>query len=69
MIQDIIAYLIVALAFGYLIMNILRFLNLAGKRSAKKSKCAGCSSDCEINNLNAINKGTSRNYNQIRIKL
>jgi len=52
MIQDIIAFLIIAFAFGFLIWNILRFFNLVGKKTANSSNCGGCTSGCEMKGIN-----------------
>ncbi len=69
MIQDAIAYLIIFLAFGTLVLNILRFFNLTGKKTANGSSCAGCSSGCEMKELHELKKKKPTNYNQFRIQL
>jgi hypothetical protein len=69
MIQDIIAYLIISVAFGALTLNILQFFNLIGKKTANSSKCAGCSTGCELKELNQFKKDKPTNYNQFRIQL
>lgn len=51
MIQEIISYLIISIAFGILALNIIRFFKLDGKKPANTSQCGGCSTNCEIKNL------------------
>lgn len=65
MIQEIIAYLIITLAFSSLFYHILRFLNLTGKKQVSHSKCAGCTSDCELKEINHPGKS----YDQIKLSL
>jgi hypothetical protein len=48
MIQDIIAYLIITVAFATCTYRILSFFNLFGKKSVKSGNCAGCTSGCEM---------------------
>jgi hypothetical protein len=67
MVQNIIAYLIISIAFGMLIVNILRFFNISGKKPANSSKCGGCSAGCEIKELDQVKK--PKNYDQYRIQL
>jgi hypothetical protein len=67
MIQDLIAYLIISIAFGALILHILRFFNMIGKKSVNTSKCGGCSTGCEMKELHQIKK--PKNYDQYRIQL
>lgn len=67
MIQNIIAYLIISIAFGTLILNILRFFNIGRKKSANSSKCGGCSAGCEMKELHQFKK--QKNYDQYRIQL
>ena len=43
MIQDIFTYAILIFAFGAAALNILRFLNLVGRKNGSSNKCAGCS--------------------------
>jgi len=69
MIQDIIAYLIISFAFGILLIRILRFFNLAGKKTANNSKCGGCTSGCEMKERHAFNKNKPTNYDQFRLQL
>jgi hypothetical protein len=56
MIQDYIAYLIIAFAFGICIHKILRFFNLIGKKSVKKGNCTGCSTGCEMKEIHLLKK-------------
>ena len=53
MVQDIIAYIIIAAAFGVLGFRILQFFNLTKK---KASKCGGCSTGCSLKELHVANK-------------
>lgn len=69
MIQEIIAYLIIAIAFGILVLNILRFFNLVGKKAANASKCGGCSTGCEMKELHQISKSKTIKYDQYRFYL
>jgi len=69
MIQDIIAYLILSVAFGALTLNILQFFNLIGKRTANSSNCSGCSTGCEMKELHHYKKDRPTDYNQFRIQL
>lgn len=65
MTQDIIAYLIITLAFSSLFYHILRFFNLTGKKQASSSKCAGCTSGCELKEIRQLGKS----YDQIKMSL
>jgi len=67
MIQDLIAYLIISIAFGALIIHILRFFNIARGKSVNTSKCGGCSTGCEMKELQQFKK--PKNYDQYRIQL
>jgi hypothetical protein len=69
MIQDIIAYLIISVAFGALTLNILHFFNLIGKKSANSSNCSECSAGCEMKELHQYKKDKPTNYTQFRIQL
>jgi len=69
MIKDIIAYLIISVAFGALTLNILQFFNLTGKKTANSSSCSGCSTGCEMKELHQYKKGRPTDYNQFRIQL
>lgn len=48
MIQDFIAYIIIAAAFASFIFRILVFFNLLGKKTVKSGNCAGCTTGCEM---------------------
>ncbi len=48
MIQDLIAYIIIAAALAAFTYRMLGFFNLTGKKSAKSGSCAGCTGGCEI---------------------
>jgi len=69
MIQDIIAYLILAVTFGIFIRKILLFFNLTGKKTSISSKCSGCASGCEMKELNLMNKGKFTKHDQYRLYL
>ena len=70
MMQNFIAYLIMSVAFGVLILNILRFFNIIGKKSTNSYKCGGClTGGCEISELHQLKKDKSTNYDQYRIQL
>ena len=67
MTQDLIAYLIISIAFGALILHILRFFNIIEKKSVNTSKCGGCSIGCEMKEIHQFKK--PKNYDQYRIQL
>lgn len=69
MIQEIIAYLIIAIAFGILALNILKFFNLVGKKAANPSKCGGCSSGCEMKELHLASKNKIVKHDQYKYYL
>lgn len=69
MIQDIIAFLIIAFAFGILIWNILRFFNLVGKKTANISHCGGCTSGCEMKGINPGKNKVSKIERQYKFYL
>ena len=56
MVQELIAYLIIAIAFFTGILYILRFFKLAGKKTAGSSTCGTCSTGCEMKQLH-LHKG------------
>jgi hypothetical protein len=67
MTQDLIAYLIISIAFGGLILHIHQFFNIIGKKSANSSKCSGCSGGCEMKELHQLKD--PKNYDKYRIQL
>jgi len=69
MIQDFIAFLIISIAFGALILNILQFFNFIGKKTLNTSKCPGCSSGCEMKELQQFRKDKPASYDQFRVQL
>lgn len=69
MIQEIIAYLIITIAFGILVLNILRFFNLIGKKTANSSKCGGCSSGCEMKEMHLTGKSKLVKHDQYKFYL
>ena len=68
MVQEIVAWLIISIAFGILILKILRFFNLVGKKKVNSSQCGGCSSGCEMKEIHKLEKH-KLNYDQYRIYL
>jgi len=69
MMLDFIAYLIISIALGALILNILRFFNIIEKRHTNGSKCEGCATGCEMQELHQSTKDKPTNYDQYRIQL
>lgn len=71
MIFDIIAYLIVLMAFIALGRNILSFFNLIGKKKKNSAKCSGCTSGCDVKKTGLFNshKAQSQNQNQYKFYL
>jgi hypothetical protein len=69
MLQEIIAYLIIAVAFSILALNILRFFNLVGKKTVNSSKCGGCSSGCEMKELHLTGKARLEKQDQYKFYL
>jgi len=59
MIQEIIAYLIVAAAFGKCIHSIWSFFK--AKNQVKPSACSGCSTGCETKELRLMPKRFPKN--------
>ena len=59
MLQELIAYLIIAIAFGILIRHVLRFFNLVGKKTADSSSCGRCSTVCEMKELHMVERNKS----------
>jgi len=66
---DFIAYLIISIALGALILNILRFFNIIEKRNTNGSTCVGCETGCEMKELHQFNKDKPTNYDQYRMQL
>ena len=69
MIQEYIAYMIITIAFGIFIFNILSFFNITGKKSSKKGNCAGCSTGCEMKELHLMNKPKFMKHDQYKYYL
>ncbi len=69
MIQEIIAWLIIIAAFGMLILHVLRFFNLTGKKNTKPGTCSGCSSGCEMKEIHQISKEKIVSTDQYRYYL
>lgn len=70
MTYDVIAYIIVALAFVALLRNIIQFfINIPGKTKGSTSKCAGCNSSCEISELRSHQDFTVDSKNTYQMKL
>lgn len=66
MVQDIIAYLTIAAAFGVLIYRILQFFNLTG---TKQAKCGGCTTGCSLKELHVASKPKFDRNDQYRLYL
>jgi len=66
---DFIAYLIVSIALGALILNILRFFNIVGKKHPNSSKCGGCTTGCEMEELHQFRENKPSNYDRYRMQL
>jgi len=69
MIQDYIAYLIIAAAFATFIYRILSFFNLFGKKTVKSGNCAGCTSGCEMKQSPLMGNNKPRKRNQYQFYL
>jgi len=69
MIQELIAYLIIIIAFGMFAYNILSFFNLAVKKNVKSGSCAGCTSGCEMKELHVTNKPKYTKHNKYQFYL
>lgn len=62
MIYDLLAYIIISIAIFAMIKNILSFFT-------KKSKCSGCTGNCEIKTFKFPKKELLKSYDQYRLKL
>jgi len=69
MIQDYIAYVIIAVAFAIFIHRILSFFNLIEKKAIKSGNCSGCTTGCEMKQSHLIIKGKPRKRNQYQFYL
>lgn len=69
MIYDVIAYIIVLIALGALVRNMLRFFNLFVKKHANTSKCRGCSSGCDIKEIASLKQPQSAHRDQYKFYL
>lgn len=70
MAYDVVAYIIVTLAFIALLRNIIQFfINIPGKAKGRTSKCVGCNSSCEISGLHSHQDFTVGSKNIYRMKL
>ena len=69
MMLDFIAYLIVSIALGALILNILRFFNIVGKSHANNPKCGGCTTGCGMEELHYLRKKKQTDYDRYRMQL
>jgi len=54
MVQDYLAYIIIALAFAAFARKILGFFNVFAKKQVKSGNCAGCSTGCEMKNTSVL---------------
>jgi hypothetical protein len=66
MVQDIIAYLIIITAFGFMIFRIQQFFSLTGTKS---TKCCGCATDCSLKKMHIANKVKLDKNDQYRFYL
>lgn len=55
MMQEILTYIIVTIAFVVAAYRILQSFNLIGKKKADAAKCSSCSGGCEIKEIHAMN--------------
>ncbi len=69
MIQEYIAYLILAIAAGVFIYKILHFFNLTGKKQVKAGNCQGCSTGCEMKELHLMSKRGFMKNDQYKLYL
>jgi len=69
MIQNLIAYLIIGIAFCALMVNILRFFKIIDKKSTNSSKCAGCSTSCGMKKLHPLKRKNVVNQDRYRFYL
>lgn len=69
MILDIIAYLIILMAFIALGRNILLFFNVIGKKQTRTAKCSGCSSGCDIKKTGMFGNNKLQTRNQYKFHL
>lgn len=51
MIQELITYALLAVAFGAAILRILHFFGIQGKRRKKYPDCMGCAGNCRKNEI------------------
>lgn len=69
MAYDVVAYIIVTLAFIALLRNIIQFFINPGKSAGGASKCAGCNSSCGISEVRSNQDFTVSSKNIYRMKL
>ena len=69
MILDIIAYLIVLMAFIALGRNILSFFTLIGKKKNISAKCSGCTSGCDVKKTGLFASHKAQSQNQYKFYL
>jgi len=69
MIQEYIAYIIIAVAFAAFIYRIFSFFNLFGKKTVKSGNCAGCTSGCEIKHSPLMGNNKLRKRDQYQFYL
>lgn len=70
MIQEVITYIIITIAFGTVIYKIIHFFSLAGKKNKNRHQCSGCSSGgCDIKELHIANKPFQIKKDQYRLYL
>jgi len=69
MIQEIITYMILALAFGSFLFKIFQFFGMSSKKKQNLSECMGCSGNCRKKEIFPTKRYPTKNYGQIRLNL
>lgn len=64
MIQEILTYIIVAIAFVVAAYRILQSFNLIGRKKSDAAKCGSCSGGCEIKEMHAMNRQKPVKHNK-----
>jgi hypothetical protein len=69
MIQNIIAYAIIATAWIAIFIKAIRFFNLSGKNKKHSSKCGSCTAECALRDLHIPVKERCSTPDKIEIYL
>jgi len=69
MIQEIITYLIIVLAFGAFLFKVFQFFGMTGKKEQDFSECMGCSGNCRKKEIFPTKKYPNKNYGGFRLNL